>query len=164
VGERETMIAKSSGIQARYSAIETLVQEYVIEDQQTLSDLLNEHYHIKTTQAIICRDLRTLGITKALVKGKSIYQIPSKDIQLEILQLGILDIQHNNYMVVIKTLPALADFLGDFLDAFEDDGILGTLSGENTVFVTPMAGIPIDQFHKTICRLTHFKLEAGEKK
>ncbi len=149
---------KPSSILQRQSAIKALVQQYVIEDQQTLSSLLQQHHAIKTNQAIISRDLRTLGITKALFQGKSIYKVPEQDIQLEILNLGILDIQHNDHLVVIKTLPALADFVGDFLDAHEEHGILGTLSGENTVFVTPMQGISIKAFHKTICLITHFKL------
>lgn len=149
---------KSSGIQKRYAAIKALIQQYVIEDQQTLSDLLDKHYAIKTNQAIISRDLRYLGITKTLVQGKSVYEVPNRDVQLEILALAIREITHNDYMVVIKTFPSLADFVGDYLDSFEEHGILGTLSGENTVFVTPEAKIPIKEFHKTICRITHFKL------
>ena len=149
---------KSSGIQKRYAAIKALIQQYVIEDQQTLSDLLDKHYAIKTNQAITSRDLRHLGITKTLIQGKSVYEVPNRDVQLEILALAIRDISHNEHMVVIKTFPALADFVGDYLDTFEEHGILGTLAGENTVFVTPEAKIPIKEFHKTICSITHFKL------
>lgn len=150
---------KSSGVQKRYAAIKALIAQYVIEDQQTLSDLLDKQYGIKTNQAIISRDLRHLGITKSLVQGKSIYQVPNRDIQLEILALAIREITYNDHMVVIKTFPALADFVGDYLDAFEEHGILGTLAGENTVFVTPEAKIPIKEFHKTICSITQFKIK-----
>lgn len=148
---------QSSSIQQRRAAIQALVAQQVVEDQQTLGRLLQQDYGIKANQAIISRDLRTLGITKVLSQGKSIYQLPNRDIHLEILNLSILDIQHNDHMVVIKTLPALADFVGDFLDLHEDQGILGTLSGENTVFVTPVKGVSITEFHQKICLLTYFK-------
>ncbi len=151
------MMDQSSGIHTRRAAIQALIAEKVIEDQQTLALLLQQHYGIKTNQAIISRDLRTLGITKVLDQGKSVYQLPTRDIHSEILNLSILDIQHNDHMVVIKTLPALADFVGDFLDSQEEQGILGTLSGENTVFVTPIKGLSITTFYQKICSLTHFK-------
>jgi transcriptional regulator of arginine metabolism len=154
---------QSSSIQERRAAIKALVEQNVIEDQQTLASLLHQRCGIKVNQAIISRDLRMLGITKTLVQGKSIYHTPSKDSQREILNLSILDIQHNDHMVVIKTLPALADFVGDYLDAHEEKGILGTLSGENTVFVTPVKGVSIKDFHRTICLLTHFKVKNREE-
>jgi transcriptional regulator of arginine metabolism len=143
---------QSFSMQQRREAIQALVAQQVIEDQQTLAHLLQQDYGIRANQAIISRDLRTLGITKVLSQGKSIYQLPNRDIH----------IKHNDHMVVIKTLPALADFVGDFLDSQEDQGILGTLSGENTVFVTPVKGISITKFHQKICLLTYFKRHSKE--
>ncbi len=143
-------------IQERQMAIRALIQQYIIEDQQALSQLLATHYKIKVNQAIISRDLRALGVFKIPKDGKSVYRLPDTPIALQILNLGIENIQYNDNMVVIKTLGGLAAFVGDFLDALEDQNILGTLAGENTVFVTPVAGIAIEVFYRSICSATSY--------
>ena len=155
---------KTSAIQQRHAAIKKLVQQYLVEDQQQLSDLLNEHFGIKSNQAIMSRDLRALGITKVIRQGKSVYEFPNKDIYVEILKLGILDVEYNESLVVIKTLAGLADFVGDYLDTHENEGILGTLAGENMIFVTPVSGIAMPEFYKSICQLTQFKIDESKEK
>jgi len=39
-----------------------------------------------------------------------VYELPGIDIQTEILKLALVDIIHNEAMIVIKTQPGLADF------------------------------------------------------
>jgi len=148
---------KKASISSRHAAIQSLIQQYAIEDQHSLMELLTTHFNIRVNQAIVSRDLRVLGAVKVPKDGKSVYELPDKNIHLEILNLGIKDIQHNDYLVVIKTLPGLADFVGDFLDALEDQNILGNIAGENTVFVTPAAGVNMKDFYKDICLATHFR-------
>ena len=58
--------------------------------------------------------------------------------------LGKLDIDHNNMLVVIKTTPGAAQLIARLLDSIgKPDGILGTIAGDDTIFVTPTRTTPI---------------------
>lgn len=141
----------------RQKAIKELVNKFAVADQKELIDLLFTHYDIETNQAVVSRDLRKLSVVKKLVKGSLVYEMPDVDVTTEILRLALVDISHNESMIVIKTHPALADFVGDCLDQHTDLDILGCISGENTVFVTPKS---IKNIHKTceaLCEKFHFK-------
>ncbi len=78
--------------------------------------------------------------------------------QSEILKLALIDITHNESMIVIKTYPALADFVGDRIDEVEEElEVLGCLSGENTVFVTPKSVKNIKKTYEALCTKLKFK-------
>lgn len=142
----------------RQEKIKELIQHEAIGDQQKIVDLLHDRHGIDTNQAVVSRDLRKLGVVKKPHKsGIMVYELPSVDVQTEILKLALVDISHNGVMIVIKTHPALADFVGDCLDSHPDLEIMGCLSGENVVFVTPNSISDIDRICKNICRKFQFK-------
>jgi len=141
----------------RLKAIEELVRKEAISDQKQLVDLLALHYKIETNQAVTSRDLRKLGITKKIINGQLVYELPQVDVRAEILRLALIDISHNESMIVIKTQGGLADFVGDCVDQHTDLDVLGCLSGENVVFVIPKSIKNIDKVHKKICEKFHFK-------
>ncbi|MBS0655394.1 MAG: hypothetical protein JSR46_06445, partial [Verrucomicrobia bacterium] len=128
-----------------------------IADQMQLVKLLKERFSLETNQAAVSRDLRKLGVTKKEVNGVYIYALPVIDIRAEILRLAIIDIEHNETMIVITTLAGLADFVGDSIDQHQDIDILGCLSGENVVFVTPRSIKQLQATYQTICEKLHFK-------
>ena len=133
-------------VAARQKAINELLKNELISDQCQIVELLKSRYKIDTNQAVVSRDLHKLGVIKKQVQGSFVYELPQVDIMSEILRLAIVDIDCNEATIVIKTQPALADFVGDCLDQIEDLDILGCLSGENTVFVAPRS---IKQIKKT---------------
>ena len=135
--------------QSRLEAIEDLIARYSIGDQHALVDALKEHYDIETNQAAVSRDLHKLGVIKTKVDGKLIYQM-STDPKIEILKLGIEKIVHNEMMVVVHTLPGLADFVGDYLDGRDELPIIGTLAGENVVFIIPSSTKEIERTSEAI--------------
>ncbi|TCK68265.1 ArgR family transcriptional regulator [Lonepinella koalarum] len=58
----------------------------------------------------------------------------------------VLDIDHNALLVVIKTSPGAAQLIARLLDSVgKTDGILGTIAGDDTIFVTPTLNTPIKQ-------------------
>ena len=144
-------------IEERLAAIKELVKKRAISDQKEMVELLKE-YGIEANQAVISRDLRRLGVIKKVIKGKSCYEIPNLDVTTEILRLALVDIVHNESIIVIKTHPGLADFVGDCVDEHEDLDVLGCLSGENVVFVTPKSVKSIHQTYEKICEKFHFKV------
>ncbi|MGM0440595.1 MAG: hypothetical protein ACQEP8_05740, partial [Chlamydiota bacterium] len=124
-------------LEKRRTAIKELLITYAVEDQNMLIGLLKEKYDIDATQTAISRDLHSLGIVKKKSGNKIIYEMPSVDVQKEILQLAIKSVEHNESMIVVKTVPAMAAFVGDYLDECQDLGLLGNIAGENTIFIIP---------------------------
>jgi len=143
--------------QRRREAIQKLIGGHSLESQQKLMAMLVNEYGIETTQAVISRDLRILGIDKRNVGGVMIYEPSSIDTRKEILRLGVVSVRYNKFMIVIKTIPGLADFVADCLDLYEDIGILGTVAGENTVFVSPVSATNIEKIFKKVCKVLYYK-------
>jgi transcriptional regulator of arginine metabolism len=144
-------------IRTRHEAIKELIKSHPIEDQETLVELIKKKYGIDTNQSIVSRDLRQLGVSKHQVNNRMIYELKEYDASREILRLAIIEVDHNESLVVIKTLPGLADFVGDYLDMQEDLPILGNIAGENTIFVAPRAKTSISALYKQICQVLYFK-------
>ncbi len=143
--------------ETRQKAIAELIKKQAVSDQQELVKLLKKNYSIEANQAVVSRDLRKLGALKKAVNGVLFYELPNIDVSAEILRLALVDISHNESMIVIKTHPALADFVGDCVDQYEDLDVLGCLAGENVVFVTPKSTKNIHKTYEKICEKFHFK-------
>lgn len=141
----------------RREAIKELIAQKQVLDQQHLVKLLDTLCKIKTNQTVVSRDLRHLGVVKKQVKGVIVYELEQTDTRKELLKLAIENIEHNNALIVIKTHPALADFVGDCIDQLKETSILGTLSGENTVFVTPRVLKEIESVYVILCKKLYFK-------
>jgi len=138
-------------------AIKDLVRKEPIPNQETLVERLKTVYGIQTNQVAVSRDIRKLGIIKKPVRGRMIYELPSPDVQAEILRIAVTSVEHNESIIAIKTLPGIADFVGDFLDAQTNLDIMGCLSGENIIFVTPKSVKTIEKTYSQVCELFQFK-------
>lgn len=141
----------------RQKAIKELIKKFAISDQKQLMELLLQECALETNQAVISRDLRKLGVVKKAINGAPIYEMPDIDVTTEILRLAIVEIQHNESMIVIETHPGLADFVGDCVDQYADLEILGCLAGENVLFITPKSIKNIKNTYELICKKLHFK-------
>lgn len=148
---------RNNALVSRRDAVKQLIKTHAIEDQATLINLLNKYYEIETNQPAISRDLHELGVRKGMVDGKLIYEVPDSNVENEILKLAITDVVHNESMIVIKTLNGLAPFVGDVLDRHEEVGLLGTLAGENMVFVSPISVEQIEEIFDHVCEVLCFK-------
>lgn len=144
---------------SRQKAIKELITEQLISDQNQIVDLLREKYGIDTNQTVVSRDLRKLGIIKKMVDGMMVYEVSEMDVQTEIFRLAFVDISHNEGMIVIKTHPGLAAFVGDHLDRCDDLNILGCLAGENVVFVVPKTVSNLSSTLDAIYKKFHIKIK-----
>jgi arginine repressor len=141
---------------SRRDAVKKLIMTHSIEDQATLIKLMNKYYGIETNQPAISRDLHELGVRKGMVDGKLIYEVPDSNVEHELLKLAVTDVVHNETMIVVKTMNGLAPFVGDFLDR-QDIGLLGTLGGENMVFVSPVSVKRMNKIFDDVCQVLCFK-------
>jgi len=53
--------------------------------------------------------------------------------------MEFLDVRSNGQLIVLSTLAGRAEGVAAFLDASEQPDILGTIAGDDTVFVAPAA-------------------------
>jgi transcriptional regulator of arginine metabolism len=122
---------------ARQSLILEVIGKCVIRSQEELSAFLSKE-GVETTQSTLSRDIRELGLVK--VRGR--YQAPGE------MQAGpSIDHLHRAFeqfvirtgvsgnIVMIKTSPGNAHSIGAVLDAAQWPEVLGTVAGDDTVFV-----------------------------
>jgi len=146
----------------RQQALTELISLHQIEDQTTLANLLKDKYNIETNQSIISRDLRELGVAKKIVDEASVYEINTTNTTYELLIRSIVAIQYNESLIIIKTVPGLASFVGDFIDQQNLPQLIATLAGENVVFVAPKSIHSIAKTFMIICKALHFKIKTQE--
>lgn len=146
-----------SEIVQRRKAIKDLIQQKQVGDQHHLVHLLQAEYGIHTNQAVVSRDLRQLNVVKKKMHNKMVYELAEVNIDEELLKLAVVDIRRNEVMIVIKTYGGLAAFVGDYIDRHMRKGVLGTLAGENVVFVTPESIRNIEKTLQELCVVLHFK-------
>ncbi len=117
--------------------------------EELLAALRKEGYVV--TQATLSRDLKQLKVAKAAtMRGNYIYVLPnvtmykrvSTPAQVkEMMQVpGFLSIHFSGNMGVIKTRPGYASSIAYNIDASHISCILGTIAGDNTIFIVVAEG------------------------
>lgn len=150
------MKKEEKDINFRKRAIEELIKNNFIENQDELTSLLKDKYNIIVNQSIVSRDLKNMKILKNLINGKMVYELNKIDPNKEIMRLAVLEVLKNESLIVVKTLNGLADFVGDFIDN-NFNKIIGTVAGENTVLAIPLSIKDIDEIYKELCDVLFFK-------
>ncbi len=100
--------------------------------------MLLEREGVAVTQSTLSRDIRHLGLVKVRgeyrVPGASRPEPPENDLRRVFDQFVIRTGLSGN-IVVIKTSPGNAHSVGVVLDAAEWPEVLGTVAGDDTIFV-----------------------------
>jgi transcriptional regulator of arginine metabolism len=144
--------------QRRRSGIRRLLQETVVSSQDQLVALLNE-LGVVCTQATLSRDLRDMGVTRErTADGGHRYVVDPRARYLtalrEVVGMEVLQVRHNGSLIVVRTLSGRAGGVAAFLDEQQDPRILGTLAGDDTVFIAPADTAGIDSLMVSICAIS----------
>ena len=126
----------------RQSVIMEIINERDIETQNQLMDALAER-GVKSTQATLSRDIRDMRLVKELgPKGNYRYvaaakqETPDLDARLKkIFKESLVSYDVAQNIVVLKTLPGLANGACSALDGMDIEGLVGTLAGDDTAFL-----------------------------
>ena len=126
----------------RQEEILALIQEQNIETQNQLIEELSKR-GVKSTQATLSRDIRELRLVKELCpEGGYRYAIPSReesgnhvDRLRKIFRECVISFDTAQNIVVIHTLPGLANAAASMLDNLEVPNLVGTLAGDDTAFL-----------------------------
>jgi len=132
----------------------------------TQDELVNElsRRKFKVTQSTISRDLRRIGAVKNInSKGHPVYSLANPNDELSsnnelgninldesiYLKQGaqlfrkmdfknqVRSIKHNGHLIVIETLPGSASLVARYIDTLKEKGFLGTIAGDDTIFLAP---------------------------
>ena len=131
----------------RQGAILRLIGEREISTQSELADALHEQGY-DAVQTTVSRDIQELGLRKVRgAGGRLVYAppgAPDSDTVRELTQIlrrTALAVEATENLVVIQTPRGLATPLADAIDDSGHPLVLGTIAGENTIFVAPRAGV-----------------------
>lgn len=122
----------------RQQKIVNLIRARRVETQQELTDLL-ERAGFAVTQSSVSRDLEELGV----VKVHGAYTLPmlsggngKRGAARDMLASGLVSLDlAGDALIVAKCDAGLASAIAERIDRAHVAGIVGTLAGENTVFI-----------------------------
>lgn len=131
----------------RQAKIVEIISNANVETQEQLLQALTDQ-GFSSTQATISRDIKELRIVKELTSlGTYRYCVPEKDAPPalsdrlnNIFRECVISVDYAENLVVIHTLPGMANAAGSALDAMRSGAVLGTLAGDDTVVVVMREG------------------------
>ncbi len=144
----------------RQAKILELIENFDIETQEDLAVRL-ENEGFAVTQATISRDIREMKLTKvASERGRQKYAVMSNsDVEVterlhRVFKEAVVSIDYAQNLIVVKTLEGMGMAVGVTLDNIQNSEIMGTISGDDTVFcamrTTSQAAVLIEKLYKII--------------
>lgn len=145
---------------ARRALIVELVRTRHVATQGDLRDLLRARGH-DVTQATLSRDLGKLRARRvSLPSGGTAYEIDSfpartggEPAELAAMAQLVLGIREGAAIVVIHTRPGAAQAVAAQLDQARLDSIIGSIAGDDTIFVVPERRVTAATLARTLRRL-----------
>lgn len=126
----------------RQSAIVELIGKFDIKTQEELSDKLRERGY-NATQATISRDIKELRLIKTTsAVGGYKYALPETTADTgylpklkTIFRECVVKVDYAQNIVVVRSLTGMANAAAAAIDAMKIDEIVGTLAGDDTIFI-----------------------------
>ena len=138
-----------------------LLSNGVTGNQADLVEMLKEQ-GIDTTQSSVSRALKKLNaVKKTDENGKSVYVLAHTVSGLK--TVGFFDslvnrVMDNGQMIVIHTRPGTANTVAKFIDDHAFDLVMGTIAGDDTIFIVPTH---VDRIRETLRTLTSYMKQIG---
>jgi transcriptional regulator of arginine metabolism len=144
----------------RQVAIRKLIDEEQVSSQEQLLMLL-KHEGFDLTQATLSRDLKQLKVVKAPgLRGEYVYKIPSvqnakrEEVPSAVFFAdGFLSVDVSLNIAVIRTKPAYASSIAAIIDAADTFEVLGTIAGDDTIFMVMREGVERDDLIPILIRI-----------
>lgn len=141
----------------RQDAILEIISSEDIETQEQLTDKLMER-GFSVTQATVSRDIKQLHLIKKTTEtGKYKYALQSgiEDAKISvkyrsILKETIVSIRPAGNIVVVKTYNGMANAAAAAIDAIAGSLVVGTIAGDDTIFVATESDENVKLFIATV--------------
>lgn len=135
--------------EALVKAFKALLKEENFGSQGEIVDALKEQGFDNVSQSKVSRMLSKFGAVRTRnAKQEMVYCLPAEmgvpTAKSPLRQL-VIDIIHNEMMIIIRTSPGAAQLIARLLDSLGTaDGVLGTIAGDDTIFIAPAQISEID--------------------
>ena len=135
-----------------------LLNEERFGSQAEIVAALQDEGFAHINQSKVSRMLSKFGAVRIRnAKMEMVYCLPAElgmpSASSQVKQL-VMEVAHNDSMVVIHTSPGAAQLIARLLDSLgKAEGILGSIAGDDTIFITPTKSADIKQVYKNICIL-----------
>lgn len=144
---------------SRHAKILELIEKYPIDTQEELAEKLKE-MGMDVTQATISRDIKELKLIK-VADGNDIYRYavvsqnegPITNRLLTIFAESFTSCDYANNIVVVKTLPGMAQASASALDSLKWPEIVGTIAGDDTIMIVCRAEKMAEELVNKLSRL-----------
>lgn len=134
----------------RLEVLRMIISSGQLGSQEELLNALQEE-GFRLTQATLSRDLKQLKVAKAsTLRGDYVYVLPNDTMYKRVStpgnvrsmmgESGLLSIKFSGNMGVIKTRPGYASAIAWNIDSGELPQILGSIAGDDTIFVVLKEG------------------------
>ena len=135
----------------RLEALRLIISSQQLGSQDELLNALQKE-GFKLTQATLSRDLKQLKVAKAAsISGNYVYVLPNETMYKrvstpnsirEMMKVpGFISINFSGNMGIIKTRPGYASSIAWNIDNSDIPEILGTIAGDDTIFIVIKEGI-----------------------
>jgi transcriptional regulator of arginine metabolism len=136
-------------------AFKRLLKEQCHGSQGQLAEALSEQGFDNMSQAKISRLLSKLGAVKTRnANNEMIYILPDElavPKSKQSIESVVLSVKHNSMQIILKTGIGGAPLISRMLDSMgESVGILGTLAGDDTIFIAPIDVSRIEEISQVI--------------
>ena len=125
----------------RQEEILQIIENFEIDTQEELAARLREKGY-KVTQATVSRDIKEMRLIKISgTQNTYRYARPGRhesavnDRMIRLLSDSTLDIDYAGQMIVVKTLSGSANVAAEAIDNMNWPEVLGTIAGDNTIFI-----------------------------
>jgi len=143
---------EESSTEPRRSHIRRLLTERRVATQGALRTLLGRAgYHV--TQGTLSRDLAALGARRAPLPGGGMaYELPAAPVAPAPQTVGALvtRVRDNGSLVVVHARAGAASAVALALDQARLPEVLGSIAGDDTVFVAPALGTPASRLRQKL--------------
>ncbi|WP_375185798.1 transcriptional regulator ArgR [Pseudoalteromonas sp.] len=135
--------------EALIKAFKALLKEENFGSQGEIVEALKEQGFDNISQSKVSRMLSKFGAVRTRnAKQEMVYCLPAEmgvpTAKSPLRQL-VIDIMHNEMMIIIRTSPGAAQLIARLLDSLgKADGVLGTIAGDDTIFIAPAKISEID--------------------
>ena len=125
----------------RKFAIIDIISNRRISTQEELCQILKDSGY-DVTQATVSRDVKELQLIKIPDSQGYYYALPdnspilnSHERMQRLFKDSVTSIDYSENIVVIKTLPGAAQSIASLIDSAELENVLGTVAGDDTIFI-----------------------------
>ena len=135
--------------EALIKAFKALLKEENFGSQGEIVEALKDQGFDNISQSKVSRMLSKFGAVRTRnAKQEMVYCLPAEmgvpTAKSPLRQL-VIDIMHNEMMIIIRTSPGAAQLIARLLDSLgKADGVLGTIAGDDTIFIAPAKISEID--------------------